>query len=92
MSNRRSLDVLYDAESDVLYVSRRREPAARGVEDKNGIVWRYGDDGELVGATVPDFNGHWLHREPLLAKELSRRFRIPAATAKAAVEQALESA
>jgi uncharacterized protein YuzE len=74
MSNLRPFNVVYDRESDVLYISTRREPAARGIEDKNGIVWRYDRQGELIGATVLDFHDHWFNQGPLLAGEISRHF------------------
>ncbi len=46
--------VSYDPLTDVLYVTYRKEPAARGVET-NGIVRRYGLDSQLVGVTILDF-------------------------------------
>jgi uncharacterized protein YuzE len=86
-----SFDVHYDADSDVLYVRNGRGAAARGMEDENGIVWRYDGEGTIVGATVVDLRRRWLGREHILTDELSRRLRIPATKAKAAVERALEA-
>lgn len=89
MANINPFYVVYDAGSDVLYISRRREPATRGVEDPHGIVWRYGGDGELIGATVLDFNDYWSDRRPALAEELSRHFHVSAPQAMGAVERAI---
>ena len=49
MSDFKSFHATYDRDSHVLYISARRESAARGIEDPVGIVWRYGRDGELIG-------------------------------------------
>jgi uncharacterized protein YuzE len=89
MSKSGSFDVHYDADSDVLYVRTGCEAAARGVEDENGIVWRHESEGAVIGATVVDFRRRWLRREHILADELSRRFRLPAADTRTAIEHAL---
>jgi hypothetical protein len=89
MSKVGSLNVVYDRGSDVLYISTRREAAVRGVEDKNGIVWRYDRQGELIGATVLDFHNRGFDQTPRLAGELSRNFRIPEPQAMVVVEDAI---
>jgi uncharacterized protein YuzE len=90
MNNVSSFNVVYDSDSDVLYISKRREPAARGIEDKDGIVWRYDGDGDLIGATVIDFYDHWFSRRALLADHLSKRFGISAPQAMVVLDHALE--
>lgn len=90
MSSVSSFSVVYDADSDVLYISKRRQPAVRGVEDRNGIVWRYDRDGELIGATVVDFYDRWFEQQPLLAAELSRRFDIPTPQARVVLDHAFQ--
>jgi hypothetical protein len=82
--------VTYDAGSDVLYIARRQEPAARGVESRTGIVWRYDREGELIGATVLDFHDRWAHKSHELAVELSRRFHLPTPQMRVVVDRALE--
>jgi hypothetical protein len=81
--------VTYDAGSDVLYITARREPASRGREDRHGIVWRYGSDGDLIGATVMDFREIWSEQPEALADELAARFDIPTLQALNVVEHAL---
>lgn len=50
MSDRK---IVYDAGSDVLYVCIRSEVAASAHEDADGVVWRYGADGQVIGITIP---------------------------------------
>lgn len=90
MSDIIHFNVMYDRESDVLYITTRREQAARGIEDKNGIVWRYDRRGELIGATVLDFYDHWFDRRSLLAGEISRHFHIPEPQAIVVLQHAME--
>jgi uncharacterized protein YuzE len=88
MSSVNSFNVTYDQDSDVLYISKRAEPAARGIEDRWGIVWRYDKDGELIGATIVDFHFQWSSRRSLLTDEISKRFNIPEPQASVVVEHA----
>jgi hypothetical protein len=81
--------VSYDANTDVLYITARRTAATRGVEDQQGIVWRYGAEGDVVSATVMDFHDVWAARASDLAFELSKRFHIPRPQAQTVVEHAL---
>jgi hypothetical protein len=74
----------------VLYISVRREAAARAIEDQRGIVWRYGPDGDLIGATIMDFGDLWSDKPEELAEELARRFDMPSAQTMIVVERALE--
>jgi uncharacterized protein YuzE len=80
--------VTYDADADVLYVTKRRDVAARGVEDENGIVWRYDQSGDVLSATVLDFMELWCSRSHELALELSRGLHIPGREAEMAVSRA----
>ena len=90
MSNMKSFNVAYDETSDVLYISTRKEPATRGIEDRHGIVWRYAADGELIGATIIDFQDIWSERQTDLARELSSHFDVPQQKAEIVLEHALE--
>lgn len=86
-----SFNVAYDAIADVLYITARREPAARGLEDAHGIVWRYGAEGDLIGATVMDFRDVWAQKADALADQIAFRFDVPAQQALNVVEHALEN-
>ena len=68
--------VSYDHDSDVLYVNLRREVAAKGIEDVGGIVWRYAEDGSILGMTLLDFRDFWRSHKPSLADKMSRQFGI----------------
>jgi uncharacterized protein YuzE len=85
----KSFHVTYDGDSDVLYISVRKAPAARGIEDGYGIVWRYDGDGELIGATIVGFHDDWFNNRPTLSDEISRRFEIPSQQARVIVDQAM---
>jgi len=82
--------VTYDRRADTLYISTQRAAAARGVEDSHGIVWRYGPDGVLIGATIMDFGDLWSDKPEELATELAKRFDMPRAQTMIVVERALE--
>lgn len=69
--------VSYDRDSDVLYVNLLREAAVKGIADDRGIVWRYSEDGSIIGMTLLDFRDFWKSHKPLLADKMSREFRIP---------------
>ena len=51
-----SFRVSYDESADVLYVTSGDRRSTHGVEDHNGIVWRFDADGTLVGVTIMDFS------------------------------------
>ena len=85
-----SFNVAYDARTDVLYITARREPSSRGIEDSHGIVWRYGENGDLIGATVVDFVEIWSDNDEGLATELASHFDIPQPQALNVVRHALE--
>jgi uncharacterized protein YuzE len=77
MNSLKEFRVVYDQHADVLYISTRKAPSTKGIEDRYGVVWRYGGDGELIGATIVDFKDYWSDKHELLARELSRKFEIP---------------
>ena len=78
MTNMTSFQVFYDRDSDVLYMSTKQSaPAARGVPDALGIVWRYDSMGELIGATIWDFQYMWSTRHSELTRAVSTKFDIP---------------
>jgi len=90
MSGISSFNVTYDRDGDVLYISKRKIPAARGIEDKFGIVWRYDNDGELIGATIVDFYERWFKDKDALAVRLSSEFHITPPQARVVLDHALE--
>lgn len=92
MAKNSSFNVVYDAGADVLYIIKKDVPAARGVEDRFGIVWRYDGDGDLIGATVVDFYDQWFSERPLLADKIAQNFHIPTKQAKVVVDHAMEEA
>jgi uncharacterized protein YuzE len=81
MSKVTSFEVTYDAGSDVLYISKKKVPASRGVEDQYGFVWRYDADGNLIGLTVVDFQEFWTGKRSLLTQEMAEHFAISQAQA-----------
>lgn len=91
MNDMPSFNVTYDRDSDVLYISARKVPAYHGIEDAQGIVWRYDRDGELIGITVVDFYDRWYLQRPELARRISEGFRIPQRQAKTVVDHAIEN-
>jgi uncharacterized protein YuzE len=90
MSNLKSFNVAYDRNSDVLYISARRDPAVRGIEDPVGIVWRYDREGELIGCTIIDYSELWYTRRHELAGRLSEGFHIPVGQVDAILNHAME--
>lgn len=90
MSHISSFNVSYDRRADVLYISKRIEPAARGLEDEYGIVWRYSRDGELISATVMDFHDLWTDKKLELADALSDHFHISHPQAEVVVDHAFD--
>jgi uncharacterized protein YuzE len=90
MAKAKTFQVTYDAEADVLYITQRSAAAARGVEDEFGIVWRFGEDDEILGATVVDFADRWIGDQTSLASHLSRRFGISALQASGLVARAVD--
>lgn len=65
--------VSYDGRADVLYITRKSASGVRGTEDRFGIVWRYDQGGELIGATIMDFNERWFANQEELAEALAGR-------------------
>jgi len=90
MTDIASFSVAYDRRADVLYIAEAVRPAARGVEDKFGIVWRYDSNGQLIGATIMDFIESWSDNPSALAEKIAERFKIPVAHAGVIVKRALE--
>jgi uncharacterized protein YuzE len=88
MSDMPSFNVAYDNVSDVLYISSRKAPAHRGIEDAQGLVWRYDRDGELIGITVVDFYDRWYTDVAVLARKISEGFHIPEQQARTVIRHA----
>jgi hypothetical protein len=76
MSDLLSFVVTYDRRADTLYITQPIA-ASRGELDEVGIVWRYGPDGALVGATVMDFRELWTAHQEDLARRLALAFSAP---------------
>lgn len=91
MTDMPSFNVTYDKGSDVLYISARKAPAHRGIEDAQGIVWRYDSDGELIGITVVDFYDRWYSHQPELARKISEGFHIPERQAETVITHAMDN-
>lgn len=90
MTDISSFSVAYDRRADVLYIAEVNRSASRGVEDRFGIVWRYDEDGRLIGATVMDFIESWSDDPSALAEKIAERFKMPVAHAGVIVKRALE--
>lgn len=88
MKNVSEFVVLYDRDSDVLYISTRQVPAIRGIEDAQGIVWRYDSAGDLIGATVVDYYDQWSTKKHELMQKIATKFDIPEKVAEAALNHA----
>jgi uncharacterized protein YuzE len=91
MSDLPSFNVAYDRGSDVLYITARKAPSHRGIEDSQGIVWRYDREGELIGITIVDFYDRWYLHRPELARKISEGFHIPERQAKTVVDHAIDT-
>ena len=92
MRNSFDARVSYDANADTLYIySVDPISVVRSVEDGRGIVWRYAEDGQVVGATVMDFHDFWAERPDELASELALRFGVARIVAAAIVDLAKQS-
>ena len=88
MSNMKSFRVYYDRDFGVLYVTHVDIAAARGVEDKNGVIWRYDVHGTLIGATVLDVFDRWHEDRSTLTRALSEKFQISAPQANRVLDHA----
>ncbi len=69
--------VVYDSDSDVLYVSSRPGKCGIARESMPGVLWRYepGTE-EIVGVTVIDFMGYWRARLNDPERDLAKRLQI----------------
>jgi uncharacterized protein YuzE len=88
MSNASSFNVLYDRDSDVLYISKRSEAAGKGIESPHGVVWRYNINGELIGVTVIDYHDRWNTKQTELISAIADRFNIPQSAARRVLDHA----
>ncbi len=50
----RELDISYDGEADVLYISFGKPQPADDSEEVNDVIYRFREN-ELVGITIPSF-------------------------------------
>lgn len=66
-----TLRATYDPSSDVMYLRVGAGGANHATEDERGIVWRYGHEGNLVGATVLDFEDKWSGDRSAFTRELA---------------------
>ena len=69
--------VVYDSDSDVLYVSAQPGKCGIARESLPGVLWRYepGTE-ETVGVTVIDFMSYWRARTSELERGLAKRLQI----------------
>ena len=91
MSDVASLHISYDRRADVLYIADGNE-AARGVQDKHGIIWRYNKNDAAVGATIMDFREEWEKIPDVLSSLISNRIGLPARYARELVDKGLQLA
>jgi uncharacterized protein YuzE len=86
MANR--LEITYDNDSDVLYVTILPTVAASSDEGAPGVLWRHAiGDGRVVGVTILDFDHYWRSRLDELTQDLSRGLSL----SKRETRQLLES-
>lgn len=71
----------YDRMADVLYLYTDRNAPAMACEDERGIVWRFRDNDEVVGATIIDYHELWGNRVQELARALAERFHVSTGSA-----------
>jgi uncharacterized protein YuzE len=72
----RELELLYDQEADVLYVSQGRPEYTDYVEIDEDVILRLDPETrEIVGFTIIDFAAHFAQREPALSLPLNVMFR-----------------
>lgn len=88
MNDVSTFTVSYDRRADTLYIVQPLE-AARGVQDRCGIIWRYNSRGEIVGATVMDFREIWAANPHDLAVRIADKFNLPIPQAAIIIDQAL---
>jgi uncharacterized protein YuzE len=92
MRNIVEFNVAYDRDADVLYITTPIQPAARGIEDENGLVWRYDSKGNPLGCTIIDFSEYWLpSRAHRLANILAEHLEIPVAQIETVISHISES-
>lgn len=80
-------DILYDKDSDVLYISTL--PGRYGIarESLPGVIWRYQDgSGDIVGVTIMDFSTYWKPRLSELADDLVAHLHISLRKAKSLLQ------
>lgn len=78
MTNIKEFRVIYDKDSDVLYIRAPSQPAEHGVEDEFGLVWRYSSDWRPLGCIIHDFMEYWYpRRKERLAATISSHLELP---------------
>ncbi|HZU87999.1 MAG TPA: hypothetical protein VE993_01960 [Stellaceae bacterium] len=83
------LDVDFDDEEDVLYVSLGAPTPSHAEELPKGILLRWADaDGRPSGVTAIDFRSNWAEDRRSFYSLVAKHLSVPVA----AVEQAVESA
>jgi uncharacterized protein YuzE len=81
------IEIEYDRDSDVLYLTTPENAPAVAQEDEVGMVWRYdAKSGTLVGLTLIEFEGHWASRVAHVADEMAKRFHMTKRAALALLE------
>jgi uncharacterized protein YuzE len=87
MANIKSFRVIYDRDSDVLYITTPDRESVRGLEEE-GVVWRYDANGHALGCTVMDFLHYWYPRRNRLAREIAKNLDLSTPQAERILEHA----
>jgi hypothetical protein len=86
----RRLEVDFDRDADVLYVSRGNPVPSYAGEAPDGILLRWADDDSRpTGVTAIDFCGNWSGRLPEFYAVVAAHLRVPERTVARAMESVL---
>jgi hypothetical protein len=81
-----TLRISYDRGGDVLYLSIRQQPAAKGKEDRPGVIWRYDAKGLAIGVTIIDYLRYWHRKRDQLVDEIVEKLHLPPQEAERALD------
>lgn len=74
-----NVQMSYDAEGDVLYISKQNAVPAFSEEEEDGLLFRYAiSDDTPCGVTVIAFRAGWSSHEEALAQRVSDFLKVPA--------------
>lgn len=87
-----TFSVSYDRKADVLYISTRSEDEVGARFDRrNGILWRYDGNGNVIGMTIMEFRERLPLDRSLLEKKVAEKFHLPAFQASNVLDHALSA-